>query len=176
MILDGLTYRTLQWLVFLFLLLHNLEEAVTLKTYFPKINALLSGTVPASLLASRPTPTQFYLALVGATIFPLLIIAIATTGKPTRIKDYLVAILQALLLVNVFVPHVPAALALGGYAPGVVTAVLVNLPFSVYFFQRSLRESRITWKGIIITMAVALPVLLLSVQLLYALAGWLINR
>ena len=176
MILDKLTYKALQWLVFLFLLLHNLEEAITLKAYFPKINALLNGSVPASLLALRPTPTQFYIALAGATIFPLLIVAIATTGKPTRTKDYLVAILQALLLVNVFVPHVPAAIALGGYAPGVLTAVLVNLPFSVYFFQRSLRESRITWKGMIITMAIALPVLLLSVQLLYALAGWLVNR
>lgn len=175
MILDNLTYRTLQWLVFLFLALHNLEEAVTLKSYFAEINALLKGSVPASLLASRPTPAQFYIALVGATIFPLLIVAFATTGKPTRTKDYLVAILQALLLVNVFVPHMPAAVALGGYAPGVVTAVLINLPFSFYFFQRSLRESRITWKGMIITMTIALPCLLLSVQLLYALARWLVS-
>lgn len=175
MILDKLTYRTLQRLVFLFLALHNLEEAVTLEIYFPKINALLNQSVHASLRASMPTPGQFYIALAGATIFPLLIVAIATTGKPTRIKDYLVAILQALLLVNVFVPHVPAAIALRGYAPGVITAVLVNLPFSLYFFQRSLRESRITWKGIIITMAIALPLLLLSVQLLYALAGWLVS-
>ena len=175
MILDQLTYKALQRLVLLFLVLHNLEEAVTLKIYLPKINALLDGSVPASLLASRPTLTQFYIALAGATIFPLLIVAIATTGQPTRTKDYLVAILQALLLVNVFAPHVPAAIALGGYAPGVLTAVLLNLPFSVYFFRRSLRESRITRKGIIITMAIALPVLLLSVRLLYALAGWLVS-
>jgi hypothetical protein len=169
MILDNLSYRSLQWLVCLFLALHNLEEGVTARAYFPKIDALLDERVPASLLALRPTLTGFYIALAGATIFPLVIIAIAATGKPTRSKAYLVAMVQAMLLVNVFIPHVPAAVALGGYAPGVLTAVLVNLPFSIYFFRRSLRESQITWKGLVVAMAIALPALLLSVRLLYAL-------
>jgi hypothetical protein len=102
-----------------------------------------------------------------------LIIAFAATGRPTRIKAYLVAMVQAMLLMNVFVPHVPAAVVLGGYAPGVLTAVFVNLPFSIYFFRRSLRESQITWKGLVVAMAIALPTLLLSVRLLYALGGLL---
>jgi hypothetical protein len=171
MILDHLSYRALQWLVFLFLVLHNLEEGVTARAYFPKIKTLLAGLAPPGLLVSLPTLKQFYIALIGGTIFPLLIIAIAATGRPSRIKVYLVAVVQAMLLVNVFVPHVPAAIALGGYAPGVVTATLVNLPFSIYFFQRSLRESQITWKGLALAMAIALPSLLLSIRLLYALGG-----
>ena len=174
MILDNLSYRSLQWLVIVFLALHNLEEALTAGAYFPKIDALLKSMgVPASLLASRPTLAQFYLALAGATIFPLIIVALATTGRPTRLKAYAVAVLQAMLLVNVFVPHVPAAFALGGYAPGVLTAVFVNLPFSIYFFRRSQRESQITWKGLVVAMLIALPLLILSVRLLYAFGGLL---
>lgn len=171
MMLDNLSYRSLQWMVFVFLTLHNLEEAVTARAYLPKINALLAGLAPTGLIAPLPTPGQFYLALAGATIFPLLIIIVAAMGRPNRIKVYMVAVMQAMLLVNVFVPHVPAAIALGGYAPGVLTAVLVNLPFSIYFFRRSLRESRMTWKGLVVAMAIALPSLLLSIRLLYALVG-----
>ena len=174
MILDTLSYRSLQWLVIIFLALHNLEEAVTMKAYFTSINDLLRNVgVPANLLASRPTLAQFHLALIGATIFPLIIVIIANTGRPARFKPYLVAMIQAMLLVNVFVPHVPAALALGGYAPGVLTAVFINLPFSIYFFRRSLREAKITWKGLVLALAIALPLLMLSVQLLYAFGGLL---
>jgi hypothetical protein len=174
MILDTLSYRSLQWLVIIFLAVHNLEEAVTMGAYFTRIDALLKSIhAPASLLASRPTLTQFYLALVGATIFPLVIVIIANTGRPARFKPYLVAILQAMVLVNVFAPHVPAALALGGYAPGVLTAVFINLPFSIYFFRRSLREAYITWKGLVVAIAIALPLLMLSVRLLYAFGGLL---
>jgi Protein of unknown function with HXXEE motif len=162
-------------MVFLFLALHNIEEALTMKAYLPQISNLLSKIAPASpLVSSLPPINQFYFALIGATIFPLLLIIIATTGRPTPFKPYIVAVIQALVLVNVFVPHVPSAIALGGYAPGVLTAVLVNLPFSIYFFRRSLQESRVTWKGLMITMLGALPLLLLSIRLLYALSAWLI--
>lgn len=41
------------------------------------------------------------------------------------------------MLVNVVVPHVPAALFAGGYAPGVVTAVLVSLPVSLLYLRRT---------------------------------------
>ena len=44
------------------------------------------------------------------------------------------------MLVNVFVPHLPAALWFRSYAPGVVTAVLVNLPLMSYLAVRALRE------------------------------------
>lgn len=47
--------------------------------------------------------------------------------------------MQAVVALNVLW-HVGAAVAFGGYVPGVVTAVLVNAPFSVYFFRRAARE------------------------------------
>jgi hypothetical protein len=41
---------------------------------------------------------------------------------------YLVFGYNIAMLVNVFLPHVPSAIMFQGYAPGVVTAVFVNLP------------------------------------------------
>ena len=166
--LDKLSYTSVQWLAFAFLALHNLEEALTMRAYFPRIQELLREHAPASLVSAMPTPAAFYAALAGATIFPLILVIVATIGKPSKLKFYLVALVQAQVCLNVFVPHVPAAFALGGYAPGLATAVLINLPFSVYFFRRSLRESRVTRRGLLIMLLVALPLLLLSIRLLYA--------
>jgi hypothetical protein len=166
--LDKLSYRSVQWLVFVFLALHNLEEGLTMRLYFPRINELLREVAPPTLLSAMPTLAQFYAALVGATLIPLLLVVFATSGKPSQFKSYLVAVVQAQVCLNVLVPHVPAAVMFGGYAPGLATAVLLNLPFSIYFFRRSLSESRITLRGLLIMLLVALPLLLLSVRLLYA--------
>lgn len=166
--LDKLSYRFVQWLVFACLALHNLEEALTMRAYLPRIRELLREHAPAGFVSAMPTPAEFYAALAGATIFPLILVVFATTGKLSKLKFYLVALVQAQVFLNVFVPHVPAAFALGGYAPGLATAVLINLPFSVYFFRRSLRESRVTRRGLLIMLLVALPLLLLSIRLLYS--------
>lgn len=168
---DKLSYRSVQWLVFAFLALHNLEEGLTMRLYFPRIKELLRQSAPPTLLSAMPTPAQFYAALVCATLIPLLLIIFATTGRPSMFKSYLVAVVQAQVCLNVFVPHIPAAVMLGGYAPGLVTAVLLNLPFSYYFFRRSLRDAHITRRGLIVMLLVALPLLLLSIRLLYALGA-----
>lgn len=169
--LDRIPYRTLQWLVVACVALHNLEEGLAAKAYFPKVTELLRGRVPAPLLAAMPGLEQFYIALVGATVIPLVLTVIATTGRPQRIKPYLVAVVAMGLLVNVMVPHVPAAIALGGYAPGVATAVLVNLPFSMYFLRRSVQEGHIDGRGLAVVAAVALIILVLGVPLLWYLTG-----
>ncbi|HEV2881400.1 MAG TPA: HXXEE domain-containing protein [Pyrinomonadaceae bacterium] len=171
MSLDKLSYPSVQWLAFAFLALHNLEEALTMHLYFPRIAGLLRKHALAHLAPAIPTPAQFYAALAGATLFPLILVVVATTGRPSKIKFYLVALVQAQVLLNVFVPHLPAAFVFGGYAPGLLTAVLVNLPFSVYFFRRSLREQRVTRRGLLVMLLVALPLLLLSIRLLYALGA-----
>jgi hypothetical protein len=171
MILDRLSYRGLQWLVVFCVALHNLEEGFAAEAYFPRVKDLLRQHVPATMLASIPGLEQFYIALAGATLVPVVLTVIATTGKPTPLKPYLVAVIAMGLLLNVFIPHVPAAVALGGYAPGVATAVLVNLPVSIYFGRRSLREGRVDRRGLVLTAAIALTILLLGVPLLWFLTS-----
>ena len=47
--------------------------------------------------------------------------------------------LESVLLVNAGW-HIFAAWVRGGYAPGVLTAVLINLPFGVYVLRRAVSE------------------------------------
>jgi len=70
-----------------------------------------------------------------------------------------VLLVEAVLLVNAGW-HVVAALVRGGYAPGVITAVVINLPFGVYVLRRAVREQwirpRTAWR--LMTIALVLHI------------------
>lgn len=61
------------------------------------------------------------------------------------------------MLVNVFVPHVPAAFVFRSYAPGLVTAVAVNLPVMTFLLIRALRDGYVSGLKAVM-FAVAVPV------------------
>ena len=66
------------------------------------------------------------------TIAVCALLSWAATTQRDGAGWLVVRITALILLANVMVPHVPAAIALGGYAPGVVTAVALNLPLSLW--------------------------------------------
>ena len=74
-------------------------------------------------------------------------------------------------LVDAFVPHVPAALMLSGYAPGVVTAVAIQLPYSVFFAWRSVRNGAVSKTGVALAVGLAVPALVGLLGALYFVVG-----
>lgn len=138
--LDKLPYRTLQWLVAVFVFLHNLEEALTIPAYAPVVRRRLAAFLPATLLGASEMGSWIYIALVVVTLVPAIIVFVATRKPASRLAARAVVFVQIIFLLNVFVPHIPAAFLLGGYAPGVATAVGINLPYSLYFLRRSAKE------------------------------------
>lgn len=167
--IDTIPYRALQWAVAGFALLHNLEEGLTMPSFALLARERLSGLVPPAVLAMTGHVSSFYGALVFATIVPLLVVIVAGIWR-NRATAWAVLLVQSVFLVNVFVPHVPAAVMLGGYAPGVVTAVVIQLPFSVCFVRRSVRERTVTRSGALVTLIMAVPALLLALAAFYWLA------
>ncbi len=105
------------------LTLHNLEEAVAYRALEPRI-------VDRTGLDVWPQPLAAGLILLTAAGAALL--AWSATGRETRLKTGSQTVVAWILLLNVLAPHVPAAIWLGGYAPGVATAVLVNLPLCAW--------------------------------------------
>ena len=51
-----------------------------------------------------------------------------------------------------------AGVILGGYAPGLVTAALVNLPFSIYVTRRAVRERWVSRASVLALVPAALLV------------------
>lgn len=168
---DFLSYRTLQWLVAGFALLHNLEEGLTMRAYAPVVRERLSTFAPSSFIAATEDLSWFYAGLLVATILPVLVVLAATTVRPTGGSAWAVVFVQSVFLVNVFLPHLPAAVFLRGYAPGVVTAVAIQLPYSVYFIQRSVRERVISCVGAALAVVLAIPALIMALGMMYLIAG-----
>ena len=132
----------------LLLTLHNAEEALTIPRALPAVVA----RVPAGLAAALPTAEQMHVALVVATVVPWLVWLL---GRQSRLGVRLLLLLQCIVLVNV-AWHVAAAVALGGYAPGLATALALNLPFSIYLLRRAVRDAWITRRTMAGLLAAAL--------------------
>lgn len=101
------------------LTLHDLEEAVG----YPLKRAAVLGILPGA-----PPVAVFWTMLALVTAAGVGVALWAGRGPGSPAKAAALRTIAAILLVNVLVPHVPAAVALGGYAPGVLTAVALNLP------------------------------------------------
>lgn len=105
--------------------LHNLEEAIAYRAMHGQIQATLAAR---AISWWSPSPGQFSLALALLTFGIVSLIAWAARGEATPGKIQALRILAAILLINIAAPHVPAAVVLGGYAPGLATALTINLP------------------------------------------------
>jgi hypothetical protein len=104
--------------------LHNLEEALAAPAYFDRMADRLSIPWPNAGIFQAGT------ALVTVAGLVLTVIAVR------RSRPALVTVLAWIMLVNVLVPHVPLAVFSGGYAPGVVTALVLNLPIDLLWLLR----------------------------------------
>ena len=120
-------------------LLHNAEESITFARYRPAAQKLVYGVAGPNVLF--PTPTAFRLALLVVTAAVAACLIWASSGKSSPAKERGITLVALMLLLNVFVPHVPAAFAFGGYAPGLVTAVLVNLPLATLVLLKRRRRA-----------------------------------
>lgn len=83
-----------------------------------------------------PTAPVFHQMLAAVTIAGLVVATWAGSGSESAAKPRALTLFAGLLLANVLLTHLPAAIAMGGYAPGVVTAIGINLPVSIFCLRR----------------------------------------
>jgi hypothetical protein len=127
------------------LVLHTTEEYLTFPAFLWSSTRLPRWLPAPALLHS---PQELHLALVMATVLPLIVIAWAIL-RPNKGLLIAVLLLESVLLMNT-AWHIFAALARGGYAPGLITAMLINLPFGIYVLRRAVKEqwiaARTAWQ------------------------------
>lgn len=125
-------------LLFLAVLVHNAEEALAYEASRPRAIALVERLMPALAL---PSPAAFQSALLILVAISALVFAWTARTRNERAAWVLLKAAAWVLLANLLIPHLPAALAMGGYAPGTITAVLVNLPLSLWILARKFHRS-----------------------------------
>ena len=134
------------WLIPLLLAIHNAEEALLFPRYLPLVLSRLPEGWRA--LAGAITLGQVGLALALVTLIPLLLAIWAFRQPDSDLPLWLLLLVQATVLLNVFWHIGTAAVVFDGYAPGLVTAVLINLPFSIYLLSRASRERWVTRRAL----------------------------
>ncbi|GAA1648443.1 HXXEE domain-containing protein [Georgenia ruanii] len=120
------------WALVTALTVHNAEEALTMGPF------LRSGAAVGPVAPGPDLLVPFLVVVTALTVGAWLLAGAATAGR--RWAGDALAVLAVVMVVNVVVPHVPGALLTGGYVPGVVSAVVVNLPVALAYLRRARRR------------------------------------
>ena len=109
--------------------IHNLEEALTMSRWYESNEAKLPtiGYIQVSTIQQI-----FPIALTIATLL-LFLIPIWAIYKKWDIR--ILGIVLGIFLVNA-IQHVLTTIVFGGYSPGVITALILNLPLSVFMIRQ----------------------------------------
>jgi hypothetical protein len=144
--LNSIPFDRLLWLVPIFLTIHNLEEVPFMETWYKRLPMQLPLTI---------TTRQFAIAVTFITIAGFMITYLGVEYLANQTGYLLVLGIQAILMFNAFVPHIATTIRFRMYSPGVITAVLIMLPFSFYLFRRAFEENFLTWKQLWFMLGIA---------------------
>jgi hypothetical protein len=144
--LDSLSFDRLLWLVPIFFTLHNLEEAPFMKNWSKRLPLKIHPTV---------TTGQFVIAVTFITIAGFLLTYFGVEYLANQTGYLIVLGIQIILFFNAFIPHIASTILFRMYSPGVITAVLIILPFSVYLFRRAINENILSWTQFWILLGIA---------------------
>ena len=157
--LTAISFQKLQWLFPIAVTLHNSEEALWLPAWWVR---------HASELPLHPAAAAFRSALAALTVAAFVVTYLSARKGKQSVWAYLMFGYIVAMLANVFVPHIPASLVFRSYTPGVVTAVLINLPVMSFLSVQALREGWVSGRkavafGVVVPLAIAslIPILLL---------------
>jgi hypothetical protein len=149
-------FFALTWLFVLAVAVHNLEEALLLPAW----------TQQRSRWHYPVGAREFRFAVIVLTAAAAATALAANFGGKGSAGAYLVCGYALAMLLNVLFPHVLATLVLREYAPGTLTAVLLNLPACALLLNHALREHYIEartflWAGpsMVLAIVAAIPLL-----------------
>lgn len=138
------------------LVVHLAEEFIAFPRYITSLGRQLPAWLPSPAL--QHSMTNLRIALVAGIVLPCMVIVWAIIS---RSHGFLIAslLVEAVLLVNGFA-HVFAAMLRGGYVPGLITGVAINIPLGIYVFRKVVREGWIrryrAWQLIIVAVVLHL--------------------
>lgn len=164
-VLDAWTAPQLFWLVPLLFALHNAEEAPRMAAWSHNVNARFMPPV---------STFQFTVAVALLTLLVLLLTLGAVRGLPARLGVPLMTGIQAIIFVNALT-HVGGTVRYRRYSPGLFTAMMVNVPFSLYFFYRMLATPHLSGSGLFIALVLA-PLLMIALARSALQAGAVVDR
>ncbi len=139
--------------------LHNLEELLTYRAWI----ASGAAPFPDNCAAGFPVALALFTALLW------IVSLAAMRSQAGRFSHHCVSALALGILINAFVPHLTFSLYRFAYAPGLATAILLNIPICLLLLGRALRSGRVSPRSLVVFSAVALPLLVAGIAATLAL-------
>ena len=124
---------------------------------FGRALRLLPDLVPAAFasVAAGLTHSTMLVALGVVTLLAFGVALLARReGSATGL--WLILVLQATMALNALSHLVVALVLFRGYAPGLITALLINAPFAVYTIRRARREQWVSRRAFSVVFPAAL--------------------
>lgn len=156
-----LPFPSVVWLLPVAFTLHNAEEWIWLPGW------------SAEGFRTPPRSAELRFALVVLTSAVWVIAFFASRSRAGGAAVYAAVAAAAIILLNVLFPHVLATVVFGQYAPGVVTAVVINAWAMPLVLRAAFRDGLATIRGGAYATIVACIVTPLSLPFLFHLGGWL---
>lgn len=145
--------------------LHNLEEAL----WLPQWSQI------ASSFQKPITPNEFHFAVLIITVLAYLVSFLTLCfPKSTIIKRVFIGFLGSMIF-NAFFPHLIVTILMKTYAPGLLTALLLNVPINTVILYTLYKQNFIRVKEIIFSTVVVGILLLVMIPFLFTLGDNLIN-
>ena len=114
--------------------IHNLEEALTMSKWYE----LNKAKLPITEYIQVSTIQQIFpIALIIATLL-LLVVPIFAVYK--KWGNRFLGIVLGIFLVNA-IQHILTAIVFWGYSPGVITALIINLPLSIFMIRQLFKNN-----------------------------------
>ncbi len=116
----------------------------------------------------HPGAEAFRYAVAVLTLAAIVVTYLCERKGKESLWAYLMFGYIVAMLANVFIPHILASLVFRSYAPGLVSAVLINLPVMGFLSIRAVREGWVSGRkaaafAVAVPLAIAglIPMLLL---------------
>lgn len=138
------TFRKVVRLLPFAFMIHNFEEALIMKSWIAEF--VKDGRYPVGV-------TQFVCAVTLFTVLGFVIVFVKRLYKNDQQFFLGMAGFSGMLLLNVFIPHVVGALHYQIYMPGLCTAVVINLPLTVYILYLLHKHLMLSTKEVILSVA-----------------------
>ena len=152
--LNALPFDTLLWLVPFLFMLHNMEEAPLMEEWSRQL------PLKIRLIESR---RQVVIAVTLLTLISFLLTYLGLKVMTKHAGQMLIFSMQMTMGLNVFFPHLLLAVRFRRYNPGLVTALFLTLPFSIYLFQRALNENLLTPNELWILLGLSPLIMIVSI-------------
>ncbi|AYA74431.1 HXXEE domain-containing protein [Bacillus sp. Y1] len=145
--------------------LHNLEEAL----WLPKWSQLDSS------FQNTVTPNEFHFAVLIITALAYLVAFLYINFSESNIIKWAFIGFIGSMIFNAIFPHLIATLLMKTYAPGLATALLLNIPINTVILFKLHDLKLVTLKEIVLSTAVIGIILLAMIPLLFMFGGNLLN-